>query len=198
MENEFIFKLKRAIAFPVSLYDNQGIIVYNERDFALGYSTVPNPKEKMITINLLMYRLSDEVVTRVLNTFVITEQGFPSGGILNSEDIAIANAKAAKFVETIAALQESVLALSIEEAALAASGQDTTEIGAAILELNHQLDTARIGQQTLVIPQPELEYVNKYSDIINYFNKDGSITEAGIVWARTVPFMGVTLDAYLA
>jgi len=198
MEQEFIFKLKRALVLPVSEWDNQGMLVYNSRDFALGYSTVPNPKEKQLTVNLLIYRLSDERTIRNLATFVITEQGFPTGRVLNQAEIDAAVTSRADLEQETLEINAVVADLYLEEAALNAEGQDTTTISTQITALVKRLAEIRIELNAIVVPTPELEYYNRYSDIIDYFNKDGSITELGIEWARTVPFMGLTLNDYLA
>ena len=198
MEQEFIFKLKRALVLPVSEWDNQGMLVYNPRDFALGYSTVPNPKEKQLTVNLLIYRLSDERTIRNLATFVITEQGFPTGRVLNQAEIDAAATSRADLEQETLEINAVVADLYLEEAALNAEGQDTTAISKQITDLIKRLAEIRVELNALIVPTPELEYYNRYSDIIDYFNKDGSITELGIEWARTVPFMGLTLNDYLA
>jgi len=198
MEQEFIFKLKRALVLPVSEWDNQGMLVYNSRDFVLGYSTVPNPKEKQLTVNLLIYRLSDERTIRNLATFVITEQGFPTGRVLNQAEIDAAVTSRADLEQETLEINAVVADLYLEEAALNAEGQDTTTISTQITALVKRLAEIIIELNAIVVPTPELEYYNRYSDIIDYFNKDGSITELGIEWARTVPFMGLTLNDYLA
>lgn len=173
------------------------MLVYNPRDFALGYSTVPNPKEKQLTVNLLIYRLSDERTIRNLATFVITEQGFPTGRVLNQAEIDAAATSRADLEQETLEINAVVADLYLEEAALNAEGQDTTTISAQITALVKRLAEIRVELNALIVPTPELEYYNRYSDIIDYFNKDGSITELGIEWARTVPFMGLTLNDYL-
>ena len=197
MEQEYIFNLKRALVLPVSEWDNQGMLVYNSRDFALGYSTIPNPKEKQLTVNLLIYRLSDERTIRNLSTFVITEQGFPTGRVLNQAEIDKAIADKSKLELNITTLEALITTLYAEEASLLADGQDASTISNQISESIGTLTGLRLNLLQIVIPTPDLEYYNKYSDIIDYFNKDGSITKLGIEWAKTVPFLGLTLNDYL-
>jgi len=198
MESQFIFKLKRPIVFPISQSDNQGVVVYNSRDFAFGYSIIPNPKEKQLTVTLLIYRVADEVVIRSIATFNITEQGFPTGVLLNQADIDAALASKVKLQDSIDKAALTLQALYAQEAALAEQGEDTSVVSATIVATSNQLLQDRLKLSTLVVPTPELEYANRYSDIIDYFNKDGSITEAGIEWAKSVPFLGLTLNDYLA
>ncbi len=46
-------------------------------------------------------------------------------------------------------------------------------------------------------PTPQPLIVNRYSDVIGYFNGDGSITKEGVEWAGQVPFLDGTLGDYL-
>lgn len=198
MESQFIFRLKRPIVFPISQSGNQGVVVYNSRDFAFGYSIIPNPKEKQLTVTLLIYRVADEVVIRSIATFNITEQGFPTGVLLNQADIDAALASKVKLQDSIDKAALTLQALYAQEAALAEQGEDTSVVSATIVATSNQLLQDRLKLSTLIVPTPELEYANRHSDIIDYFNKDGSITEAGIEWAKSVPFLGLTLNDYLA
>jgi hypothetical protein len=198
MENQFIFRLKRPIVIPISQYDQQGVIVYNSRDFAFGYSVVPNPKEKQLNVSLLVYRVSDETLIRTLTTFNITEQGFPTGVVLNALEIKAQQEAIEKYQDTINTLEGTLSILYLQEAALASAGESTVEVAAQILDLYTQKQEAATKLSKVVIPEPELEYINRYSDVIDYFDKDGSITVAGIEWAKSVPFLGLTLNDYLA
>lgn len=198
MENQFIFPLKRPIVLPISSYDNQGVIVYNARDFAFGYSVIPNPKEKQLNVSLLIYRVEDEVLIRTLTTFNITEQGFPTGAILNAVEIQKQKNVIIGLNQIIASLTEAITVLNAQEAILAEAGKSTVEISAEITDISNQLLQAQLDLSNVAIPEPELEYHNRYSDVIDYFSKDGSITDAGIEWAKTIPFLGLTLNDYLA
>lgn len=198
MENSFIFRIKRPIVLPVNQYANEGSLVYNTRDFGFGYSIIPNPREKVMTISLLVFRIADEVVIRTLATFNVTEQGFITSVVLNQADIDKAVSNRADINAHILESSERLMALRAEEAALAEAGESTVEISATIEALMTQISKYLDDLNAITIPQAEYLYVNKYSDIINYFDKDGSITEAGIEWAKTVPFLGATLNDYLA
>lgn len=195
--NNFIFKIKRSIVIPVNDFVNDGIIVYNTRNFGLGYSVIPNPREKVMTISLLVFRLVDEVVVRTLATFNVTEEGFKTDVVLNQDEINAITLRRNKLIETIAKTTSELNILYVQEAAMAGDGLDVTEISkqiqqkeSAVRELNLQLNEE-------ILPQPIYLYINKYSDIINYFEKDGSITTDGIEWAKTVPFKGGTLNDYI-
>lgn len=198
MENTFIFDIKRPIVLPVNLGSNEGVIVYNIRDFGFGYTVMPNPREKVLTISLLVMRKSDQAIVRTLSTFNVTEQGFPSGVILNQPEIDAAIAMKGLLLIEIPELQALIQNLLAQEAAAIEAETDPTQIQEQLAEAQATLATKMQELVNIVIPEPNVLFVNKYSDIIDYFEKDGSITAEGIQWARTVPFLGGTLDDYLA
>jgi len=195
--NKFIFEIKRPIVIPVSDYANEGMIVYNTRDFALGYSILPNPREKVMTINLLIFRLSDEVVTRTIASFSITEQGFKTDVALNQLEIDAVVLRRFKINEKISEFQGLLFALLAEEASLAEQNLDTSDVSKQITITRDAINELTLQLNDEIVPQAEYLYINKYSDIIDYFDKDGSITLKGIEWAKTVPFRGGTLNDYL-
>jgi len=43
----------------------------------------------------------------------------------------------------------------------------------------------------------DIVYINKYSEVIQYFEGDGSLTEAGITWAKSTPFNGQTVGDFI-
>ena len=198
MEQEFIFKLKRALVIPINEFANEGVIVYNSREFALGYSVIPNPKEKELSVSLIIYRIADERLIRNLATYRITEQGFPTGEIVNAVEIEDANKAYIKALGFVNATTATLTALYVLEAQASAELEDTSAIVAQIQIAQQELEQYKSDLKSIVIPAPELAYWNKYSDIIDYFNKDGSITEEGLAWAKSVPFLGLTLNDYLA
>jgi len=195
--NDFIFEIKRPLIIPVSEYSNEGVIVYNVREFGLGYSIMPNPREKIMTISLLVFRLADEVVIRSLATFNITEQGFKTGVVLNQAEIDAVLLRRKKLNEKLQESQTNLLLLKAEEASLASQELDTSEIAKLIVITEAAIEELTQELYNEILPQEEYLYINKYSDIIEYFDKDGSITPEGIEWAKTVPFRGGTLNDYL-
>lgn len=67
----------------------------------------------------------------------------------------------------------------------------------AIDKYNESYNLVRAEISDLESQKPIELFVNKYETVINYFEKDGSITDEGIVWAKQLPFLGKTIGYYI-
>lgn len=200
MEKKFIYKLKRALALPVSKTQKRGYVVYNSRDFGIGYNSVPNPRDKVLQVSLAIFDIESNEMVQSIDNYIITEAGFPTNVVINQTDIDNAKELIASKQSDVAKVEGRLQAAYSEEAAAVAEGATQQELDAIATEIQQYIAEFRAIQvelQQLSVPAPQILYVNKYSDIIKYFSNDGSITDEGVVWAKSIPFLGLTLGDYI-
>lgn len=70
------------------------------------------------------------------------------------------------------------------------------DTGAVIWELGNW-SISEAGFEVIDPVTSEPVVINKYSDVIGYFNGDGTLTDAGIAWAKTTPFRGALISDYI-
>lgn len=200
MEKQFIFKFKRPLVLPVSPNENKGVIVYNPRDFGFGYSVVPNPRDRVLIVTLAVFELETSTMVQQINTYVITEAGFPTGIVTNQKDIDDARIFLQQTLDELTSAQIELQALRTHEIDLAVSGATTEELAAisqSIKDQEYLVANINITLGGITVPPPQYLYINKYSDVIDYFDKDGSITSEGIEWAKKISFLGMTLGDFI-
>ena len=199
----FLFALKRSIILP---QEDGSYLVYPKSTFSFAYSVVPNPKARSLRIALLLANSTTEEIKRTIAEFEVTDAGFPTDVIVNQAEIdawqtsfdaqsetysTAAQAYAVKKQQELALLAELPSNPALQED-LDKVTDDLVILLATMENEKKNLDDIRVARPT---PQPL--FINKYDDLIGYFNNDGSITDAGIVWARTVPFFGATIGDFL-
>lgn len=200
MEKKFIYKLKRPLVFPVSKTEKRGYVVYNSRDFGIGYNSLPNPRDKVLVVSLAIFELETGQLVQNIDSYVITESGFPTNVIVNQAEIDAARQLLSDVQSDITKTENRLQSAYAEEAAAVVEGATQETLDAIKATIQHyltELEDLRNQLQAISIPAPEILYINKYSDIIKYFSNDGSITEEGVVWAKTIPFLGLTIGDYI-
>lgn len=199
----FLFNLKRSIILP---QDDGSYLVYPKSAFSFAYAVVPDPKRRVLRISLLLANKGSEEITRTIAEFDVTDEGFHTGVITNQAEIDAWQLDFDSLMEDFAKATNDLVAKKQQELELLAElptnpdlQRDLDEVVAALVTLKETMETAKaaVDLKRTERPAPVELFINKYDDLIGYFNNDGSITDAGIVWARTVPFFGATIGDFL-
>ena len=197
--NKLIFPLQRSLILPATQRPNKGLIVFLAGQFGLTYKVLPNPSEKSMSVELYVTDLSDPSWKYLLRVFNITEAGFPTGVILNQDALTAYDTAYSTLKLELSTIELELAGLEVQWPALQAAEEPIPEeLIARVEELrtNHATTLAAIKEMGLR-PTPELEYYNKYSDVINFFEKTGEITDDGILWAKNIPFFGAVLGDFI-
>jgi hypothetical protein len=199
----FLFALKRSIILP---QEDGSYLVYPKSTFSFAYSVVPNPKARSLRISLLLANSTTEEIKRTIAEFEVTDAGFPTDVIVNQTEIDTWQESFDAQSETYSTAAQAYALKKQNELALLAElptnpnvQQDLDLIVAELVILFENMENEKKSLDDIRVARPvaQLLFINKYDDLIGYFNNDGSITDAGIVWARTVPFFGATIGDFL-
>lgn len=196
--DSYTFALKRPLILPSSSI-SKALLFFRADVFGLSYSMMPNPKEAYMVVTLTVVNIQTGETALELASYTITEKGFSTGVITNAAEIA-AWVSSATTIEGGVALKSGQLYLKQgEEYALIAAAQEvpkelTDEIAALTGEIaTLQAQLVALGEK----PEPVELFINKYSDVLQYFDNKGAITEEGIAWARNIPFLGLKLGDFI-
>lgn len=199
----FLFNLKRSIILPQG---DGSYLVYPKNAFSFAYAVIPDPKRRSLRISLLMANKQTEEIVRTIAEFDVTDAGFPTGITTNQAEIDAWQLDFDSLMEDYAKATNDFAVKKQQELALLAElptnpdlQRDLDEVVAALVGLKEAMETAKaaVDLKRTERPAPVELFINKYDDLIGYFNNDGSITDDGIVWARTVPFFGATIGDFL-
>ncbi len=196
--NKLIFPLKRSLVLPATERPNKGLLVFLPEQFGLTYKIVPNASEKSMLVQLFIIDLSDNW-TYLIKTFNITENGFPTGKVLNADVISTYNLTYDQLLQSITNSETQLVILEAERATLISLSQDVpNKLNKDIedlqnLRIQSYTELKNLGEK----PLPILEYYNKYSDVIDFFEKSGEISLDGVSWAKNIPFFGLTLGDFI-
>jgi len=224
---EYTFNFKEDFEMPsVSYFPAGAYLKFSKDVFGLTYSIKPNPREKTMTVNVSTIDLATQRIVWDVYTWLITEQGFPTDVVINQDEInqyevtlqtlinqlSILNDELTGLQNQKVLLQDEVNTLQAQydvledkttpeaTALLQQITEKNTEIAIvedSIVYKNNEITNKQNEINSLVRPQPVYEYVNKYSDVLQYFNNDGSLTEDGIVWAKTIKLFGKPISDYI-
>ena len=161
------FPLTKDLIIPSPALKSKGFTVFPAGVFGLTYNTNPDPRKETVLISLNVIDLQELDIVHTLNTFNITEAGFPFGEAINQVDIDAALA------------QRATLEAELVNADIA-----------DIAELERQLSE-------VTVPDTVQEVRSRYSEVISFFNGNGTITEQGIEWAKTAPLGAETVGDYI-
>lgn len=196
--NEYIFPLVRPLAIP-SRNVPGALLVFLPTKHGLTYKVSPFPRDQRLHVTLEVVTLENNVVVYPLSEFDITETGFPSGVALNQDAI---DSYLAEYAPLVAASDAKYAEMGANEDAQVAELANTGQVSQKLIdaytvllgefqELQDQIGA--LGQQ----PVPVYEYINKYSEVKDYFDNTMTITPEGLVWAKTIPFLGNTLGDFI-
>jgi len=224
---QYTFNFKEDFEMPsVSYFPAGAYLKFSKDVFGLTYSIKPNPREKTMTVNVSTVDLATQRIVWDVYTWLITEQGFPTDVVINQDEInqyevtlqtlinqlAIFNDELTGLQNQKVLLQDEVNTLQAQYDAL--EDKTTPEAEGLLQQINDKKANIEIVDESIIViqnnitnkqneinslvrPQVQYLYVNKYSDVLKYFNNDGSLTDDGIVWAKTAILFGKPLGDYL-
>jgi len=160
---DYTFPIKKDLSVPL-IKNNKAFITYPAEHFALTYTIQPFPRQEYLNVHIEIVDRVTGIVVDTLNSFTITEQGFPTGIITNQSEI-----------DSVRATHEQLSPLLSE--AIASENQE--EMDRLISEIA-ALPT---------VPTPIELYVNKYSEVSEYFDNKGRLTSEGFIWASNLSFL---------
>jgi len=185
------FLLKKNLIVPATGNPSKGYLLFPAGLFALSYDIYPRPKLGQIDVTLTVVEIATNETAWLLGTYNITEAGFTN----------VANLEAYNtYLATKQALYEDAEAKAvINNAAIEALAQDPNNV-----TLQEELASAFAAYETalqlysdLPVVEKEIEVINRYSEVIGFFRGDGTLTNEGVEWAKTVSFMGENLGNYI-
>jgi hypothetical protein len=194
MNTVFTYRLKNDLILPATGYPSAGYLFFPKNEFGLTYEVYPRPKQKTMVVKLGIGRLETDDMVWELTNYEITEKGFPTSQYQNQSEIDVYN-------QTRQNLEQSINSLSLEISLK--EDEIKTYIDSSLIvpqnlideynSLKAERDNAITELSNLVSPEPIPIYINKYDDVIGYFKGDGSLTEEGVQWARSVYYNGILI-----
>lgn len=196
--SQYVFDLKRPIIIP-SPNIRRAFLIFPKDTCSLSYEILPKPKDSSMTVILTIVDKETSSVLLQLSQYNITETGFPSGIYENQAQRDQWQSQYDPLALQLAQKQQTYYGLQTEVITLTNTNQ---EVPQALLDeitvLEGEMATLESSITALgEIPSGQEIYINKYSEIIGYFDNKGAITAEGIAWAKTINFLGATLGDYL-
>jgi len=186
--NNTSFPLKKNLILPATGNPNKGYLLFPAQMFSLSYDVTPRPKQQQIDIALTVSETSTEDTVWILGIYKITEDGFRNQTNYEEYSQYLADKTA---LEVILSSKEAELEIANSNLQI----DETTLPQYEIAEAAWQEAFANL--QALPIVEPIYNTINRYSEVIDYFKGDGTLTDEGIEWAKTVSFMGENLGNYI-
>lgn len=191
------FQLKRPIIVPSPSVKN-AFLIFPYQTCALSYDVVPLPKEDAMSVTLSLVDKVNGTNIFPLGNYKITEQGFPTGVVLNQTEIDNYKKALAPLLVEYNSIQVLVFSKQSDIAIAIAQKLPTETLEAELSLLLENLNNVSVQISDLgEEPEKQYEYRNKYSEIIQYFDNSGTITQEGIAWAKTIPFLGLTIGDFI-
>lgn len=194
MNTIFTYILKNDLILPAIGYPSAGYLLFPKNEFGLTYEVYPKPKQKTMIVKLGVGRLSTGDMVWELTNYDITEKGFITSQISNQSEIDIYNETKKNLESNIISLNNNIITKQIEIQSYTNQNLEIPQILKDELQsMISSLNTLNTELNSLIEPEPIPIYINKYDDVIGYFKGDGSLTEEGVQWAKTVYYNGVLL-----
>jgi hypothetical protein len=194
----YTFALKLPLQIPSPTIPG-AILFFPKEKFGLSYSIIPNPKASEMHVTLDVVELANPKNTFKVAAFSITENGFSTGVILNQVEVDAWHASATDLNGQLSLKYAELVDYQAQEQALIEAGLPVSnQLAQNIRKAQEDVD-ALIADITALGPEPipdEL-FINKYADVIQYFDNTGAITPEGVLWAKSIPFMARTLGDYI-
>lgn len=195
---DYLFLLKKNITIPSPNVAN-AYLVFPFTTCVLTYNISPKPQESTMRVELI---IADKVTGKHLFTlaqFAITEAGFPTGILLNQTEVSTYNTAKDLLMSEMNILNESLMTKDVEAQGYLSQSLPIPAILQTEIDTIQAQIVAKSAEIVALGTAPTLipEVRNKYSEVIQYFDNTGSITPAGVIWSKTIPFRGATLGDYL-
>jgi len=182
------FPLTKNLVIPATGNPSKGYLLFPAGEFALSYDVRPQSRKNKLEIILTVEEISTGETAWILGIYEITEIGFPK--VINQSEYD-------KYTQDVASLTASMIPLVQQRATLLSTLAEYPENQSQIDSLTTTIEDYQTQINNLAEVVLQVEYVNKYSDIIQYFNGDGTLTPEGIEWAKQVIFLGEPLSNYI-
>jgi hypothetical protein len=185
--NQFTYQLKEDLIIPATGNPNKGYLLFPKDEFGLSYEVQPNPRKKTMTVILGVAKLETDEIVWPLTAYKITEFGFVTSQYSNQSEYDAYIVQKDLLDGELAALNSELLLLT--ETLNGIQDQSSQEYldgenAIALKQIEIQEKNNEIANLPIVSLKPLI--INKYDDVISYFKGDGSLTEEGIAWAKTV------------
>lgn len=182
------FILTKNLVVPATGNPSKGYLLFPAGLFGLSYNTLPKPRQSQINITLTVVDLTTEEDVWILGTYEITENGFP----------VVANqVEYDSYLEVKSALEAIVNEKQEIANNLYAQYLEDPSYLESYNAAEADLEASRVELYALPVVNLEYESTNKYSDVIDYFKGDGTLTDEGVLWAKQVKFLGESLGDYI-
>lgn len=165
------FPLTKNLIVPATGNPNKGYLLFPAGEFALSYDVRPQPKKNKLDITLTVEEISTGETAWILGLYEITETGFPK--VTNQSEYD-------SYTQDVASLTSSMIPLVQQRATLLSTLAEHPENQSQIDSLTTTIEDYQTQINNLAEVVLQVEYVNKYSDIIQYFNGDGTLTLEGV------------------
>ena len=197
MDN-YTFELKRPLIIPSNTVAN-ALLIFPTAKFGLSYSMMPNPKEAYMVVTLTIADKETGNDVFQIASYTITEQGFATGIIVNQAAIdawigSFESINTAKTALELTLVEKQGLEYQYLADKLDVPAELTLEIESLkeqVAEATQEIEA--LGEK----PEPIELRINKYSDVLQYFDNKGAITPEGILWAKQIPFMGLKIGDFI-
>lgn len=191
---QYTFELQQDLTVPATGNPNKGYLYFPKSLFGLSYEVRPQPKKKQLSVLLGVAELATGDIFWPLTIYDITEAGFPTDKYENQAEYDT-------YIATRTALENEMNTLASELDVITAAQdlvEDETSQEYLDLQAANKAKRAELDAKILEIAElPEVHrqtlYINKHDDVIDYFKGDGSLTDEGITWAKTVYYEGIQL-----
>lgn len=187
-ENNNYFTLKKDVRLDKEVANGYGgKMIFDKDSFMLLLDVLDlNPRRKSLKVTYSVVRLSDTVtVYNNVYSFVIKKSGRITTQLRNAKKYNAYKAQKKSLESTIEQLKKEIDDLSPE------SEEDE------LLQLSISLESAYSEYYTLKEVFPKYKTVDPYNDIIGVYIDNGILTEEGIIWAKSLPFLKGNLSKYI-
>lgn len=181
----YIHTFKQDFIVPATGNPSAGYILFPKTEFGLSYEVKPDPINKKMTVILWVSKLQLNKRVWPLEIYEITEQGFPTNEYSNQIEYD-------EYISQKNDLQNQINILNMDLEVLLSNlpTAEDPDIQNSINEKIQEISSATLQLNSLEEVKLEIVYINKYDDVIQYFKGDGSLTDEGIEWAKTVYYNG--------
>ena len=202
--SKLTYKLKQDLLLPATGNPSKGYLLFPKTEFGLSYQSNPNPRKKTMSVLLGVADIFTDEIVWPLTIYEITEDGFLTSQMSNQDEIDAYNNNRHTLEDAISSLiiniqqKEQEIQSYIDQNLPIQEYSIQFESVPQILKDELQsmissLNTLNTELLNLVSPEPIPIYINKYDDVIGYFKGDGSLTEEGVQWARSVYYNGILI-----
>lgn len=178
---QYTYELRKDLTIPATGNPNKGYLYFPKSLFGLSYEVRTQPRKRQLSVLLGVAELSTGEIFWPLTIFEITEAGFPTNEYENQAEYDEYIATKTKLEDETNMLASELDVITIAQEAI----EDQTSQEYSDLEVSREAKRAELDAKILALSElPIVDrrtlYINKYSDVIDYFKGDGTLTDEGI------------------